>query len=315
MSNPLEWLLLLHQIPPKPGYFRAKVMRRLNALGALAIKNSVYVLPANEQTLEDFQWLVREISAEGGDAWLFRASALAGHSDESLIAELRALRAEDWEALAHEARALLDGIGAGAGEREPDWQRLRQRFAELARIDFFHSPARAAVEVLMSELERTFAPHTAREAASPKDDALAELRGRTWVTRAGVKIDRIASAWLVRRFIDPAALFSFVDPQRYAPGPRDVRFDMFEGEFTHIGDRCTFEVLLERCGVEDPGLRALGEIVHDIDLKDAKFGRPEATGLALVIDGIVLGSADDAKRLEEGARVLDALHARLNQTS
>ena len=167
----------------------------------------------------------------------------------------------------------------------------------------------------MSELERAFAPHTARAAASPKNDALAELRGRTWVTRAGVKIDRIASAWLVRRFIDPAALFSFVDPQRYAPGPRDVRFDMFEGEFTHIGDRCTFEVLLERCGVEDAGLRALGEIVHDIDLKDAKFGRPEAVGLALVIDGIVLGSADDAKRLEEGARVLDALHARLNQTS
>lgn len=313
MSDPLDWLLLLHQIPPKPGYFRAKVMRRLNALGALAIKNSVYVLPANEQTLEDFQWLVREISAEGGEAWLFRASALAGHSDESLIAELRALRAGDWEALAHDTRALLDGIGEG--ERDPDWQRLRQRFADLTRIDFFHSPARAAVEVLMSELERSFAPQAKRAAASSQDDALAELRGRTWVTRAGVKIDRIASAWLVRRFIDPAAIFSFVDPQRYAPGPRDVRFDMFEGEFTHIGDRCTFEVLLERCGVEDAGLRALAEIVHDIDLKDAKFGRPEALGLALVIDGIVLGTTDDAKRLEEGARVLDALHARLSQTS
>ena len=167
----------------------------------------------------------------------------------------------------------------------------------------------------MSELERSFAPKAGRAAASKRDDALAELRGRTWVTRSGVKIDRIASAWLVRRFIDPAAIFSFVDPQRYTPGPRDVRFDMFEGEFTHIGDRCTFEVLLERSGAEDPGLRAIAEIVHDIDLKDAKFGRPEAPGLALVIDGIALGTSDDAKRLEEGARVLDALHARLREAS
>ena len=314
MSDPLEWLLLLHQIPPKPGYFRAKVMRRLNALGALAIKNSAYLLPANDQTLEDFQWLVREIREQGGDAWLFRSTALAGHSDESLIAEFRGLRAPDFEALAHDARALLDSLGERAGEREPEWQLLRERFGDLSRIDFFHSPAREAAEVLMSELERSLAPQ-ARRAASPRERALAELRGRTWVTRAGVKVDRIASAWLVRRFIDPAAAFAFVDPQSYTPGPRDVRFDMFEGEFTHVGDACTFEVLLERSGVEDAGLRALAEIIHDIDLKDQKFGRPEASGLALVIDGIVLGTADDAKRLEEGARVLDALHVRLSQAS
>ncbi len=312
MSDPLEWVLLLHQIPPKPGYFRAKVMRRLNALGALAIKNSAYLLPANEQTPEDFHWLVREIREQGGDAWLFRASALAGHSDESLVAEFRALRAPDWDALAHDARALLDSSEGKGDKQEPERQRLRARFGEIQRIDFFRSPAREAVEVLMSELERSSPPRV-RRTGSALDDALSELRGRTWVTRAGVKVDRIASAWLVRRFIDPAALFSFVDPQRYTPGPRDVRFDMFEGEFSHVGDRCTFEVLLERCGLADPGLRALAEIIHDIDLRDAKFARPEASGLSLVIDGIVLGTADDAKRLEEGARILDALHARLNQ--
>ncbi len=310
MTDPLEWVLLLHQIPPKPGYFRAKVMRRLNALGALAIKNSAYLLPANDQTLEDFHWLAREIREQGGDAWLFGSTALAGHSDESLIAEFRALRASDWDALARDARALLDSLDNTNAEREPEWQHLRQRLGDLFRIDFFPSPAREAVEVLMSELARSLAPH-AQRAASAQERALAELRGRTWVTRAGVKVDRIASAWLVRRSIDPAAAFAFVDPQGYAPGPRDVRFDMYEGEFTHVGDRCTFEVLLERSGAADSGLRALAEIIHDIDLKDAKFGRPEAAGLALVIDGIVLGTADDAKRLEEGARVLDALYARL----
>jgi len=313
VSDPLEWVLLLHQIPPKPGYFRARVMRRLNALGALAIKNSAYLLPANEQTIEDFQWLAREIREQGGDAWLFCASALAGHSDESLVAEFRSLRAPDWNALAHDARALLDASEGNAGEQEPERQHLHSRFAEIERIDFFRSPAREAVEVLMSELERSLSPRVQRASAAAKD-ALSELRGRTWVTRAGVKVDRIASAWLVRRFIDAAAVFSFVDPQSYTAGPRDVRFDMFEGEFSHVGDRCTFEVLLERSGVADAGLRALAEIIHDIDLKDAKFGRPEASGLALVIDGIVLGTADDAKRLEEGARVLDALHTRLSQT-
>lgn len=312
MSESLEWILLLHQIPPKPGYFRAKVMRRLNGLGALAIKNSAYLLPANEQTLEDFHWLAREIRDQGGDAWLFRASALAGHSDQSLASEFRALRAPDWDDLAEAARALLDSKAGSEDESAAEVQRLHRRTAELARIDFFRSPAREAVEVLMSEIDRTLSPRAGREIGE-RDDDLSGLRGRTWVTRAGVEIDRIASAWLVRRFIDPAAIFSFVDPQRYTPGPRDVRFDMFDGEFTHVGDRCTFEVLLERSGAKGPGLSALAEIIHDIDLKDGKFGRLEAAGLALVIDGIVLGAADDAKRLDEGARVLDALHARLAQ--
>jgi hypothetical protein len=132
------------------------------------------------------------------------------------------------------------------------------------------------------------------------------------VTRQGVKVDRISSSWLVRRFVDPQAEFRFVDPETYTHTDGELRFDMFEGEFTHQGDQCTFEVLLDWTGAGDAALRALAEVIHDIDLKDAKFGRPETAGVAAMIDGLVLRHADDARRLEEGAMLLDALYARLS---
>jgi hypothetical protein len=128
------------------------------------------------------------------------------------------------------------------------------------------------------------------------------------VTREGVHVDRIASAWLVRRFIDPEASFKFVPSKGYMPQPGEVRFDMFEAEFTHVGDRCTFEVLLERAQLGDPALQAIGEIVHDVDLRDAKFGREETPGIAGLIAGIVLAHPDDERRLARGAAVLDDLY-------
>ena len=137
---------------------------------------------------------------------------------------------------------------------------------------------------------------------------LTNLSGRTWVTRTGVHVDRIASAWLIRRFIDPEARFKFVPAKGYEPEPDELRFDMYEGEYTHEGDRCTFEVLLARAGLGDPALAAIGEIVHDIDLKDAKFAREEASGIARVMDGIAAANKDDERRLERGAAVLDDLY-------
>lgn len=135
-----------------------------------------------------------------------------------------------------------------------------------------------------------------------------ELKGRTWVTRKGVHIDRIACSWLIRRFIDPDAVIRFVAGKGYRPKKGELRFDMFEGEITHEGDRCSFEVLLERAGIEDPALQAIAEIVHDIDLKDAKFGREEATGIASLIAGIAAANSDDEGRLAQGAPVFDNLY-------
>ncbi len=137
----------------------------------------------------------------------------------------------------------------------------------------------------------------------------AAFKGRTWVTRQGVQIDRIASAWLIRRFIDPQARFRFVAHQTYQPTATEVRFDMFEGEFTHEGDHCTFEVLLKKTGLNDSGLRSIAEIVHDIDLKDAKFQRDDTPAITRLIAGIVKIHQDDEKRLARGAAVFDDLYA------
>ena len=135
------------------------------------------------------------------------------------------------------------------------------------------------------------------------------LNNRLWVTREGVQVDRIASAWLIRRFIDPGARFKFVPGTGYQAQPGELRFDMFEGEFTHRGDRCTFEVLLGHAGLDDPALEAIGEIIHDIDLKDDKYGREEVAGVRSLINGIAASSADDEQRLMRGSALLDDLYS------
>lgn len=131
------------------------------------------------------------------------------------------------------------------------------------------------------------------------------------VTRRDVRVDRIASAWLIRRFIDPAARFAFVTARDHAPRPGELRFDMYDGEYTHEGDRCTFETLATQFAIRDRGVRAIGEIVHDVDCKDGKFGREEAAGVATLIAGIARSAADDAERLERGAALFDELYAAL----
>ena len=297
-----DWLFLIHQIPPKPDYFRVKVRRRLQRLGAVALKNSVYLLPRRTETREDFEWLAREIQAEGGEATLCHGALLAGTSDEEVETMFRTERDTDYAAIERDARAL-----AGRGEpTEDELARLRRRLEETERIDWFDAPGRAAAERALAGAASSPAPEAAEAGASP-------VRGATWVTRTGIKVDRISSAWLIRRFIDPAARFKFVPAKGYRPIAGELRFDMFQGEYTHEGDRCTFETLLLRFGLTDPALRALGEIVHDVDCKDDKFSRPEAAGIASLIDGLALAYLDDTERLERGGAVFEGLYAYISR--
>jgi hypothetical protein len=295
----LRWLLLFHQIPPKPAYLRVKTWRRLQAIGAVALKNAVYALPASTEALEDLQWLRREIIDGGGEASICEARLVDGITDDEARALFLSARDADYGEVIEEARHL----DAGADDARPRLARLRRRFEEIRRIDFFGSESREAADGLLTEIEQKL-----EGGSTPMPEALGELTDRVWVTRRGVQVDRIASAWLIRRFIDPKARFKFVAPQGYAAKPGEIRFDTFEGEFTHEGDRCTFEVLTLRFGRDDPALTAIAEIVHDIDLKDSKFGRPEATGLALAFAGIAAADASDEARLEKGRELLDGLY-------
>jgi hypothetical protein len=307
-----RWLLLIHEIPPRPSYLRVKIGRRLRALGAVAVKSSVYVLPRSEQAREDFQWVRQEVVAGRGDASVCEARFVEGLSDAAVEARFDAARNADYEALAREVRRLQATLKRGGGRAAsaaavPVLARLTKRRVEIASLDFFGASGGPALDRLLADVERGLKP-AAAGADLPASLALRDFRGRTWVTRRGVRVDRMASAWLIRRFIDPDARFAFVGASGYERAPGDVRFDMFEAEFTHEGPLCTFEVLKQRFGLQDPALGHLAEIVHDVDLKDSRFARPEAAGVDRLVTGITLRHADDQARLREGDSLFESLY-------
>jgi hypothetical protein len=309
-----SWLLLVHQLPAKPAYLRVKIWRRLQDIGAVAVKNAVHALPMNEETQEDFEWLLREIQEGGGEAFVSEARLIDGLSDEEVRALFDRARDADYAELAKEAQAMAKALrrrasGDAATELRAQVARLRKRLAEIAAIDFFGAIGRETAEELLRGLEAQLdkdEPVASKSKTEP--NLVGTLRNRTWVTREGVYADRIASAWLIRRFIDHEAHFKFVSGKNYRPQEGELRFDMFEAEFTHEGDKCTFEVLLERAGLKDSALCAIGEIIHDIDLKDNKFGRTEVAGIRTVIDGIRASTKDDATRVARGTEVFNDLY-------
>lgn len=301
------WLLLLHHLPPKPDYFRARVRRRLQQLGAIALKNAVYVLPHTEQGVEDFHWLAEEIWRDGGEAMVAETRFLAGITDEDLMLQFNELRDAAYRELVTEARealALEPARGASVVSE------LERRLDDVVERDRFGAPARAAAESAVEEVKRQLTAVTEVSAVPARPSAA------TWVTRQNVFVDRIASAWLIWRFLDRKARFKFVPPTGYVPAPGEYRFDMFEGEYGHEGDRCTFETLLARFSLDrDPSLSAIAEIIHDLDLRDAKFGRPEAAGVLAVLQGITARYAADAERVEHGRRLFDQLYSHLSRVT
>jgi hypothetical protein len=310
-----SWLLLIHQLPAKPAYLRVKIWRRLQGIGAVAVKNAVHALPMNEETQEDFEWLLREIQEGGGEAFVCEARLIDGLSDEDVRALFDRARDADYAEVVKEARALAKSLRPNAksetiAELRAQVARLRKRLAEIVAVDFFGAIGRETAEAVVRSLEaRANEDETVTDKAKVDPaSAFGTLRNRTWVTRRGVYVDRIASAWLIRRFIDPEARFKFVTGKGYRPQEGELRFDMFEAEFTHEGDKCTFEVLLERGAPKDPALRAIAEIIHDIDLKDNKFGRTEVAGIRTLIEGISVATNDDSARIARGSEVFNDLY-------
>jgi hypothetical protein len=308
------WPLLIHQLPAKPAYQRVKTWRRLQGLGAVAIKNAVHALPAGEQAQEDFEWLLREIRQGGGEALICEARLVDGLSDDEVQAMFNSAREADYDAPAKEMRAFSEGLGteAAAADLRTRLARLKSNLGQIVAIDFFGANGRETVDGLILGLESRLDEEAAMvqpvSSNAPTDSELGALTNRVWVTRQGVYIDRIASAWLIRRFIDPEARFRFVRAKNHVPQPGELCFDMFEAEFTHEGDRCTFEVLLARLGRNDTALTAIAEIVHDIDLKDTKFSREETGGIAHLVTGLCHATKDDRRRLEQGTGVFDNLY-------
>lgn len=308
------WLLLVHQLPPKPAYLRVKIWRRLQSLGAVSLKNSVYILPAGEQAREDLEWLLGEIERGGGEGVICESSVVGGMTDQEVRGLFDAARDGDYGEITKELRklgAVVKGGGAArrrsATELKAEVAKLRRRFGEIGAIDFFSATGRLTVEALLTDLESRLVeePTPISRAAELAKKASQDLMGKIWVTRRDIHVDRIACAWLIRRFIDAEARFKFVTVKDYNAAPGELRFDMFQADFTHEGDKCTFEVILERIGLKDAALRTIAEIVHDIDLKDGKFAREQTAGIAHVVAGICMTHQGDLARVERGCALLD----------
>jgi hypothetical protein len=322
-----EWVLLIHQLPPKPTNLRVRIWRKLQKLGAVAIKNSVYVLPATEKAHEDFQWLKQEIESAGGEASVFKAASVEGATDQEIVAAFRKARDEEFAAIASEFDRLTGAIREqsrgkhlAAGRLSTYESEIDKLHAELERIaanDFFDAARRAAAFAAYERCQKAM-----RAAQSPKARLSSKIeggkldvskyQGRRWVTRHNLHIDRLASAWLIKQFIDKRPRFYFVAEDETIEGA--IPFDMFGAEFTHHGEDCTFETMMKRFGLsENKGLREIAEIVHDIDLKDDKFHCLEAAGLNAIIDGLSKVLRDDRKLLQHTGVLFDGLHALLSR--
>jgi hypothetical protein len=306
-----QLLLLLVGVPPTPSSLRVRVWRRLRSLGAVPLKRSAYLLPDTPERYEDFQWLAQEIQRQGGDATLVRVHQIENVSPADVLRLFHDPRDADYKALAARYRKLLARLD---GKSEAARARVRQEAARLARehqrirdIDFFDAPGGAEVR----RLEEAIAMRTRRpESPRPEPRAaldLATLRGRRWVTRPRPHIDRIASAWLIRRFIDPQARFVFAPPAEF---PADaIPFDAPGVELSHQGEDCTFETLVKRAGLRDRRLARLAEIVHEADLRDGKYPHEEARGIDVAVRALLAASPDDAHVLAQGMALFEGLYA------
>jgi hypothetical protein len=302
--------VLILRLPPHPSSGRVRAWRKLRALGAVALKSSVYLLPASPEHYEQFQWLAQEAQRTGGDATLLQVERVENLASAELVRLFHAAREPEYRAIAARYRRLLPALEA-RGRRPAAAARVAEDAARLARelqrvlaIDFFDAPGRVEAERLRDAVARRLAG----SAAAPAGPAvpLGELRGRRWATRPRPHIDRIASAWLIKRFLDPAAEFVFAAPGAFPPDA--VPFDVVGAELGHHGDDCTFETLLRRSGLADPRLAALAEIVHEVDLRDGRYARVEAPGIDLALRGLLAALDDDQVVLAHGLTLFDGLY-------
>ena len=324
-SSKQEWILLIHQLPPVPTNLRVRTWRKLQSLGAVAIKNSVYVLPFSEQTHEDFQWLKQEIESAGGEATVFRAGAVEGATDDEIISVFRKERDEDYARITVELDELTGTIreqkrgGQLSSKRIADFEaeldKLHSEFERIRAVDYFEARSRAAAVASYERCQKALRSSQNRETKAAESSGapgasldLAQYQGRRWVTRRNLHIDRLASAWLIKRFIDPRPRFSFVGEGETIEG--GIPFDMFGTELTHQGEDCTFETIIKRFGLrDDAALCRIAEIVHDIDLKDNKFNRNEAAGLDTVVRSLAKLLKDDRKLMQQSNVIFDGLYS------
>jgi len=304
-----QLLLLLVGVPPTPSSLRVRVWRRLRSLGAVALKRSAYLLPDTPERYEDFQWLAQEVQRDGGDATLIRVQQIENVSPGEVLRLFHEPRDHDYRQLAARYRKVLQRL-----DKKSISPRIAEELARLAKehqrirdIDFFDAPGGAEVRRLEEAIAmRTRRPEAQRPEPRPTLD-LSKLRKRRWVTRPRPHVDRVASAWLIKRFIDPEAVFFFAPPADF---PADaIPFDAPGVELSHQGEDCTFETLVKRANLRDRRLARLAEVVHEADLRDGKYPHEEARGIDVAVRALLAATADDQQVLAQGMTLFEGLYA------
>ena len=315
----------MYNLPPKPTRSRVHIWRSLKSVGAVSLKNSVYILPFNSATYERFQWLCQEIQTMKGEATFVKVANIENLKDKDVIELFNRVRDEDYEIIIKKCSQFSKKIIAAGNKGVKNQLKLRNelklivnQLSILKEIDYFKSPlsqkAQNACNICMkdiSQLLNRITDSVDKDTGEKETLKKSDFQGEKWVTRLRPHIDRIATAWLIKRFVDPKASFAFV--HKDAKNINGIPFDMYHGEFSHQGDNCTFETVLKRFNMKDKALKNIAEIVHDIDLNDEKFVRNEAKGIDCVVRGLMENFKNDNELIEKGFVVFEALYATLKK--
>jgi hypothetical protein len=316
------WLIFFYSVPSKPVSNRMKIRRRLAKAGALPFRGAVYILPESEEHYELFQWLMSEAAAMGGEGSFVRAKEIESVKNADVVHLFHGQKKEAYNAvekklddLDRKINSVKKGSGGQGGKGLKDqFSKIVRDFEEIRRTDFFCSAAgealRKRLKVIEKELKGISGPEAAKKDAAVVSKKVKDYQERRWVSRTKPFVDRMASAWLIRTFIDPKAAFELMEERDMEDlGKEVVSFDVKGGEFTHIGDMCTFEVLMKAFGLKNRALAKIAEIVHELDINDEKYHRPEAQGIKEILTGIRKSAKDDREALEKGMVVFGMLHA------
>jgi hypothetical protein len=315
------WLLFFYSVPSRPVSSRMKIWRKLSKAGAVQIKGAVYILPMNEEHYEFFQWLVAEVSSMGGEAAFTRVEAIDSMKDQEIIDVFIGHKEVEYRAIGKALEDLetkVNSIRKGSKSQNPkalleQINKMSRSSDEVRKTDFFSSKAGAAlrsrIDVLNAAIKGLSGATTETRHAGVPSGKLEDYQGKVWVSRKRPFVDRMASAWLIRRFIDKSATFKLVDEKDLtAAGKEHVTFDISGGVFTHVGDLCTFEVLVRSFGLKDKAVRKIAEVVHELDIKDDKYRNPGAAGLEEILSGLRKAVKDDTELLEKGMTVFEMLY-------
>lgn len=304
----MSWLVFSSSLPKSNSSSRVALWRRLKRVGAVSPKSGVHILPCTDECLEAFQWLAQEVQQANGEVLVMRVERFEGFSDEQVIEVFHAAVREDYTELLGQTNELEKNIKSQPTTEEQSaiidsLEKLNKRFLEIKRIDFFHSPDATPVTDGLERIKSMLLGKESKVEVAPV--SIADYQEMQWVTRLKPHVDRLACIWLIRRFIDPKANI------RYSQTPEadEISFDMPNATFGHHGNLCSFETMMHAFQLDAPGLKEVAEVVHEIDLRDGRYLRPETEGVATVLKGWQLAKFDNQQLESNGLIFFDGLYA------